>query len=130
MSHILRIDASARNSGSTTRQLTDQLVARLVEQGYGAAVTSRDLALTPPALLNDVVARYPASQGYVAYDWLWHDQQITLTTTGSGQNLAMTIPLPETVTNATVLCDGQPVPNAFIWIKNRHCWDRFNQSGN
>jgi hypothetical protein len=66
-----------------------------------------------------VVARYPASQGYVAYDWLWHDQQITLTTTGSGNNLAMTIPLPETVTNATVLCDGQPVPDAFIWIKNR-----------
>lgn len=53
MSHILRIDASARNSGSTTRQLTDQLVARLVEQGYGAAVTTRDLALTPPALLNE-----------------------------------------------------------------------------
>ncbi len=53
MSHILRIDASARNAGSTTRQLTDQLVARLVEQGYGAAVTSRDLALTPPALLTE-----------------------------------------------------------------------------
>ena len=53
MSHILRIDASARNSGSTTRQLTDQLVARLVEQGYGAAVTQRDLALTPPTLLTE-----------------------------------------------------------------------------
>ncbi|MGH6653385.1 MAG: FMN-dependent NADH-azoreductase [Sphingopyxis sp.] len=53
MSHILRIDASARNAGSTTRQLTDQLVTRLVEQGYGAAVTSRDLALTPPALLTE-----------------------------------------------------------------------------
>jgi len=53
MSRILRIDASARNAGSTTRQLTDQLVARLVEQGYGAAVTSRDLALTPPALLTE-----------------------------------------------------------------------------
>jgi len=53
MSHILRIDASARNAGSTTRQLTDQLVTRLVEQGYGAAVTTRDLALTPPALLNE-----------------------------------------------------------------------------
>jgi len=53
MSHILRIDASARNAGSTTRQLTDQLVARLVEQGYGAAVTSRDLALAPPALLTE-----------------------------------------------------------------------------
>lgn len=66
-----------------------------------------------------VVARYPASQGYVAYDWQLHDQQITLTTTGSGKNLAMTIPLPETVTQATVLCDGQPVPKAFMWIKNR-----------
>ncbi|KTE44279.1 MULTISPECIES: FMN-dependent NADH-azoreductase [unclassified Sphingopyxis] len=53
MSHILRIDASARNAGSTTRQLTDQLVARLVEQGYGAAVTQRDLALTPPTLLTE-----------------------------------------------------------------------------
>lgn len=53
MSHILRIDASARNSGSTTRQLADQLVARLVEQGYGSAVTHRDLALTPPALLTE-----------------------------------------------------------------------------
>ncbi|WP_260580903.1 FMN-dependent NADH-azoreductase [Sphingopyxis sp. PET50] len=53
MSHILRIDASARNAGSTTRLLTDQLVARLVEQGYGAAVTTRDLALAPPALLTE-----------------------------------------------------------------------------
>ncbi|WP_168453727.1 FMN-dependent NADH-azoreductase [Sphingopyxis microcysteis] len=53
MSHILRIDASARHSGSTTRQLADQLVARLVEQGYGSAVTRRDLALTPPALLTE-----------------------------------------------------------------------------
>lgn len=53
MSHILRIDASARHSGSTTRQLTDQLVTRLVEQGYGAAVTRRDLAVTPPALLTE-----------------------------------------------------------------------------
>ena len=53
MSHILRIDASARHSGSTTRQLADQLVTRLVEQGYGSAVTRRDLALTPPALLTE-----------------------------------------------------------------------------
>jgi FMN-dependent NADH-azoreductase len=53
MSQILRIDASARQSGSTTRQLADQLVARLVEQGYGSAVTRRDLAVTPPALLTE-----------------------------------------------------------------------------
>ena len=53
MSHILRIDASARHSGSTTRLLADQLVARLVEQGYGSAVTRRDLVVTPPALLTE-----------------------------------------------------------------------------
>ena len=66
-----------------------------------------------------VVARYPASQGYVAYDWQGHDQQITVTTTGSGTNLALTIPLPETVTSVNVLFDGKPLPDAFIWIKNR-----------
>ena len=66
-----------------------------------------------------VVARYPASQSYVAYNWQWHEQQITLTTTGSGNNLAITIPLPETVTGANVLFDGKPLPKAFIWIKNR-----------
>lgn len=53
MSHILRIDASARHAGSTTRQLADKLVARLIEQGYGASVTVRDLAATPPALLTE-----------------------------------------------------------------------------
>ena len=53
MSQILRIDASARNSGSTTRQLADQLVGRLVEQSYGATVTRRDLNLTPPPFLNE-----------------------------------------------------------------------------
>ncbi len=53
MTHILRIDASARTHGSTTRELADQLEARLVEQGYGALVTRRDLGLNPPPLLNE-----------------------------------------------------------------------------
>lgn len=53
MTHILRIDASARNEGSTTRPLADQLVNRLVEQGYGATVTRRDLNIAPPALLTE-----------------------------------------------------------------------------
>lgn len=53
MTHILRIDASARNEGSTTRPLADQLVGRLIEQGYGATVTRRDLYATPPALLTE-----------------------------------------------------------------------------
>lgn len=53
MTHILRIDASARNEGSTTRPLADQLVNRLVEQDYGATVTRRDLHANPPALLDE-----------------------------------------------------------------------------
>lgn len=53
MSHILRIDASARTSGSTTRVLADQLESRLVEQSYGATVTRRDLNVTPPAFLTE-----------------------------------------------------------------------------
>ena len=53
MSQILRIDASARNTGSTTRLLADQLEGRLVEQSYGATVTRRDLNVTPPAFLTE-----------------------------------------------------------------------------
>ena len=53
MSNILRIDASARNEGSTTRQLADQLVTSLAEQNYGATVTRRDLLAVPPALLSE-----------------------------------------------------------------------------
>lgn len=53
MSHILRIDASVRQSGSTTRLLADQLVDRLIGQSYGATVTRRDLNLTPPAFLDE-----------------------------------------------------------------------------
>ena len=51
MSNILRIDASARTSGSTTRQLTDQLVTRLVEQGYGAHFVRRPAGWAHDALL-------------------------------------------------------------------------------
>jgi FMN-dependent NADH-azoreductase len=39
--HILRIDASARRSGSVSRDLADRIVARI---GAGATVTTRDLA--------------------------------------------------------------------------------------
>ncbi|MCQ3971465.1 FMN-dependent NADH-azoreductase, partial [Klebsiella pneumoniae] len=45
MTNILRIDASARSDGSTTRQLSGQLVNHLLEQGYGAKVIHRDLAV-------------------------------------------------------------------------------------
>lgn len=53
MTNILRVDASARHTGSTTRTLADRLVERLLGQNYGAKVVHRDLAATPPALLDE-----------------------------------------------------------------------------
>lgn len=50
--NILRIDASARFDGSVTRQLSDELIATLREHHGRAAVVSRDLARTPPPLLD------------------------------------------------------------------------------
>lgn len=43
MTHILRIDASMRRTGSTTRALTDQVIAHLDPNGT-ATITTRDLA--------------------------------------------------------------------------------------
>jgi len=43
MTTILRIDGSARTEGSVTRDLTDRLVARLVESNPGSRVVTRDL---------------------------------------------------------------------------------------
>ncbi|WP_300517210.1 NAD(P)H-dependent oxidoreductase [Aliiroseovarius sp.] len=52
MTSILRIDGSARKQGSASRQLTDQLIARL-----GGEVTRRDLADTNiPHLTEDWVS--------------------------------------------------------------------------
>ena len=53
MTNILRIDASARYEGSTTRVLAEKLVERLLAESYGAKVVHRDLAATPPALLDE-----------------------------------------------------------------------------
>jgi len=49
---ILRIDASARREGSTTRSLTDRLVSRLVADA-GATVVTRDLTEALPQLTED-----------------------------------------------------------------------------
>ncbi|MEO1492697.1 MAG: NAD(P)H-dependent oxidoreductase [Pseudomonadota bacterium] len=43
MTHILRIDASMRSEGSTTRALTDQVIDQLNKEGT-ATITTRDLA--------------------------------------------------------------------------------------
>ena len=49
---VLRIDASARREGSTTRQLSDELIDALRERHGRIRVLSRDLARTPPPLLD------------------------------------------------------------------------------
>jgi FMN-dependent NADH-azoreductase len=54
-STILRIDASARRSGSHGRGLADALVRRLVEGMPGARVVHRDLAEGLPLLDSDVL---------------------------------------------------------------------------
>jgi len=54
MTTILRINGSARNEGSITRQLTDQLVERLLSANPGANLVTRDLGGTP--LYDDIVA--------------------------------------------------------------------------
>lgn len=50
MTHILRIDASARREGSVSRDLTSQIIARL-----GGTVTTRDLADGMALLTEDWV---------------------------------------------------------------------------
>ena len=50
--HILRVDSSARADGSTTRLLNDELIAALRERHGRITVATRDLARTPPPLLD------------------------------------------------------------------------------
>ncbi|MQX35488.1 FMN-dependent NADH-azoreductase [Roseospira navarrensis] len=49
---VLRIDASARTTGSVTRDLTDHVMQALGETGP-LDITVRDLAATPPPLLDE-----------------------------------------------------------------------------
>lgn len=50
--NILRIDASARRAGSITRRLSDTLIANLRARHGRTRVQVRDLARTPPPLLD------------------------------------------------------------------------------
>lgn len=89
-----------------------------------AGVEDRDVAYRvagiaprwPAAGTNEakVVVHYPASDGYVAYDYR-HDparREIALTVTGSGERAECHVLLPAGVTAATAVGDG-PAPVAF-----------------
>ena len=65
MTTILRIDSSARDSGSTSRLVGDHLEARLVAALPDASIARRDLASAPlPHISNLTIAGYytPADQ--------------------------------------------------------------------
>ncbi|NJM98282.1 MAG: FMN-dependent NADH-azoreductase [Phormidesmis sp. RL_2_1] len=55
--NILRVDASARYQDSVSRQLTDELIARL-QQNTDATVTTRDLGQGIPLLNEAMVIAY------------------------------------------------------------------------
>ncbi len=111
------------------------MLAALMEGAAGifdAGMTYSAVKLTPRWALDGVtdatiVARYPASQGYVAYTWQMTAQSIALDVTGSGDVLVVNMPLPDTVTSATVVVDGQAVSGAlqlidgrpFVYVKTR-----------
>jgi hypothetical protein len=58
-----------------------------------------------------VVARYAASDGYVAYDWQRSATSLRLTFTGSGEQATVRLLLPEGIMSiARVTLDGQPHP--------------------
>ncbi|MFY0636429.1 FMN-dependent NADH-azoreductase [Maricaulis maris] len=51
--NILRIDASMRRDGSVTRQLADNVMARLITNEMETIVARRDLAENPPAFIDE-----------------------------------------------------------------------------
>ena len=90
-----------------------------------AGVVDRDVAYRtatvaprwPAAKTNEarVVVHYPASNGYVAYDYR-HDpakREIAMTVTGSGEAALCHVLLPEGVAGATAVVDGAGAPVAF-----------------
>ena len=75
MTNILRIEASIKGANSVSRQLTDRLIARLLDSHADAALTSRDLSagIRPidadwiGAVFTPAEARTPAQAEIVAY---------------------------------------------------------------
>ena len=103
------------------------MLAALMEGAAGvfdAGMMYSSVKLSPRWAMDGVthatiVARYPASAGYVAYTWQMTANRITLDVTGSGDALVVNIPLPEAVTAATVTHNGAPLSDAFQIIDGR-----------
>jgi hypothetical protein len=78
----------------------------------------------PDVKAADVVIRYGASDGYVAYNWKRLQDGIELRWTGAGEAVRLRVLLPADVppiTRATL--DGQPVSGAASTIGASHYWE-------
>jgi FMN-dependent NADH-azoreductase len=96
MTAILRIDASARNSGSISRDLTDRIVAKLSAQA-DATVTTRDLASGLPQV----------DSAWIAANFTPADQR----NDAQKATLALSDSLVAEVQAADVLVIGLPIYN-------------------
>lgn len=94
---ILKIDASPRQAGSITRDLTSALVAGLVARHPGARVVTRDLAVEPP--------------GFADGDWLAVREGGVPATAASAARLAESDRLVGELEAADLLVIGAPMYN-------------------
>lgn len=94
MTHtVLRIDASARHSGSESRALTQRIIDRLGPE----AVINRDLAVAMPAIDAD----------WLAANWTPADDR----TDAQRQTLALSDTLIEEIKSADTIVIGAPIYN-------------------
>jgi FMN-dependent NADH-azoreductase len=94
MTHtVLRIDASARHSGSESRALTQRIIDRLAP----ATVINRDLAVAMPAIDAD----------WLAANWTPADDR----TDAQRQTLALSDTLIEEIKSADTIVIGAPIYN-------------------
>lgn len=93
MTHLLRIDASARRAGSVSRDLTDQIVTQM----NPATVTTRDLATGIPLL----------DEAWIGANFTPEDQR----TPAQATTLALSDALVAEVKAADTLVIGVPIYN-------------------
>ena len=63
MSHMLRIDASARHEGSVSRDVADKVAAQWAAANPGGKVLTRDLVAAPRQALHEAPRAGPALVG-------------------------------------------------------------------
>ena len=94
---VLKIDASGRRNGSTSRELTNELVAALGDRYQGITVTSRDLADSIPHV----------DDAWIAANFTPAEERDA----SQRQALSLSDSLVEELKNSDVLVIGMPIYN-------------------